>query len=63
MGPKTALHNWKNELASWCPDLKVFIYYGNMAERSELRADGTPAHIPLSALSPLARFFFFFLFY
>jgi hypothetical protein len=43
-GGQTALHNWKNELASWCPDLKVFIYYGNMVERSKLRVEGTRTH-------------------
>lgn len=37
--PASTLHNWKKELASWCPDLRVCVYYGSLAEREEIRAE------------------------
>lgn len=32
-----ALDNWLRELKTWCPALKVLLYYGNQEERREIR--------------------------
>lgn len=34
--PVTTLHNWQNELAKFCPDLKVLPYFGSAEERKKL---------------------------
>jgi len=34
--PVTTLHNWQNELAKFCPDLRVMPYFGNQEERKKL---------------------------
>lgn len=31
--------NWKNEFSRWCPQLRVFMYYGSMEERKQFRFD------------------------
>ena len=31
--PKSALLNWNNEFARWCPTMKVFVFHGNKEER------------------------------
>ncbi|KAJ8972627.1 hypothetical protein NQ314_000083 [Rhamnusium bicolor] len=31
--PSSTLDNWKNEFARWCPELRVFMYYGSTEER------------------------------
>lgn len=35
--PTSTLNNWERELNTWCPDLKVFVYYGNLEERRQMR--------------------------
>lgn len=35
--PASTLDNWSNELARWCPDLRVSKYYGHPEERRQLR--------------------------
>ncbi|KAA8500058.1 putative DNA helicase INO80 [Porphyridium purpureum] len=35
--PKATLHNWQQELAKFCPDLKCLPYWGNKNDRLELR--------------------------
>ncbi|KAI8498571.1 ATP-dependent helicase smarcad1 [Branchiostoma belcheri] len=37
--PSSTLDNWVRELALWCPDLKVLIYYGNQLDRQAMRDD------------------------
>ncbi|XP_078699109.1 SWI/SNF-related matrix-associated actin-dependent regulator of chromatin subfamily A containing DEAD/H box 1-like [Branchiostoma floridae x Branchiostoma belcheri] len=37
--PSSTLDNWVRELALWCPDLKVLIYYGNQMDRQAMRDD------------------------
>ncbi|CAG9812421.1 unnamed protein product [Phaedon cochleariae] len=37
--PSSTLDNWKNEFARWCPELRVFMYYGSMEERRQYRFD------------------------
>lgn len=34
--PVSTLHNWQNELATFCPDLKVLPYFGSLEERKRL---------------------------
>lgn len=34
--PVTTLHNWQNELAKFCPTLKVLPYFGSPEERKKL---------------------------
>lgn len=34
--PVTTLHNWQNELAKFCPSLKVLPYFGSAEERKKL---------------------------
>jgi DNA helicase INO80 len=34
--PVTTLHNWQNELAKFCPELKVLPYFGSPEERKKL---------------------------
>jgi len=34
--PVTTLHNWQNELAKFCPSLKVLPYFGSADERKKL---------------------------
>lgn len=34
--PVTTLHNWQNELAKFCPCLKVLPYFGSPEERKKL---------------------------
>ena len=34
--PVTTLHNWQNELAKFCPTLKVLPYFGSADERKKL---------------------------
>lgn len=34
--PVTTLHNWQNELAKFCPTLKVLPYFGSAEERKKL---------------------------
>lgn len=34
--PVTTLHNWQNELAKFCPNLKVLPYFGSPEERKKL---------------------------
>lgn len=31
--------NWKAEFSRWCPELRVFMYYGSMEERRSFRFD------------------------
>jgi len=31
--------NWKNEFGRWCPELRVFMYYGSTEERRGFRFD------------------------
>lgn len=31
--------NWKNEFGRWCPQLRVFVYYGTTEERRQFRFD------------------------
>ncbi|XP_044729934.1 SWI/SNF-related matrix-associated actin-dependent regulator of chromatin subfamily A containing DEAD/H box 1 homolog isoform X2 [Chrysoperla carnea] len=35
--PASTLENWNNELARWCPALKVFMYYGSQEDRRTMR--------------------------
>ncbi|CAH1227711.1 SMARCAD1 [Branchiostoma lanceolatum] len=37
--PSSTIDNWVRELAVWCPDLKVLIYYGNQMDRQAMRDD------------------------
>ncbi|XP_066137472.1 SWI/SNF-related matrix-associated actin-dependent regulator of chromatin subfamily A containing DEAD/H box 1 homolog [Euwallacea fornicatus] len=37
--PSSTLDNWKNEFARWCPELRIFMYYGNTEERRGFRFD------------------------
>ncbi|XP_028136056.1 SWI/SNF-related matrix-associated actin-dependent regulator of chromatin subfamily A containing DEAD/H box 1 homolog [Diabrotica virgifera virgifera] len=37
--PSSTLDNWKNEFARWCPQLRVFMYYGSQDERRQFRID------------------------
>ncbi|KAK9887995.1 hypothetical protein WA026_000284 [Henosepilachna vigintioctopunctata] len=37
--PASTLDNWRNEFARWCPELRVFMYYGSMEERRAFRID------------------------
>ncbi|XP_050311077.1 SWI/SNF-related matrix-associated actin-dependent regulator of chromatin subfamily A containing DEAD/H box 1 homolog [Anthonomus grandis grandis] len=37
--PSSTLDNWKNEFARWCPELRVFMYYGSTEERRAFRFD------------------------
>eukprot|EP00058_Branchiostoma_floridae_P004301 XP_002589789.1 hypothetical protein BRAFLDRAFT_90470 [Branchiostoma floridae] len=37
--PSSTLDNWVRELAQWCPDLKVLIYYGSQMDRQAMRDD------------------------
>ncbi|XP_060522592.1 SWI/SNF-related matrix-associated actin-dependent regulator of chromatin subfamily A containing DEAD/H box 1 homolog isoform X2 [Cylas formicarius] len=37
--PSSTLDNWKNEFARWCPELRVFMYYGDSKERRSFRFD------------------------
>ncbi|XP_072394473.1 SWI/SNF-related matrix-associated actin-dependent regulator of chromatin subfamily A containing DEAD/H box 1 homolog [Diabrotica undecimpunctata] len=37
--PSSTLDNWKNEFARWCPELRVFMYYGSQDERRQFRID------------------------
>lgn len=37
--PSSTLDNWKNEFSRWCPQLRVFMYYGSMEERKQFRFD------------------------
>ncbi|KAH1015833.1 SWI/SNF-related matrix-associated actin-dependent regulator of chromatin subfamily A containing DEAD/H box 1 homolog isoform X2 [Dendroctonus ponderosae] len=37
--PSSTLDNWKNELGRWCPELRVFMYYGSTEERRGFRFD------------------------
>ncbi|KAJ8923061.1 hypothetical protein NQ315_001610 [Exocentrus adspersus] len=37
--PSSTLDNWKNEFARWCPELRVFMYYGTTEERRQFRFD------------------------
>ncbi|VEN43099.1 unnamed protein product [Callosobruchus maculatus] len=37
--PSSTLDNWKNEFARWCPELRVFMYYGTTEERRQFRVD------------------------
>ncbi|CAG9857372.1 unnamed protein product [Phyllotreta striolata] len=37
--PSSTLDNWKNEFSRWCPELRVFMYYGSMEERKQFRFD------------------------
>lgn len=37
--PASTLENWRNEFARWCPELRVFMYYGNQQERKSFRID------------------------
>lgn len=34
--PVTTLHNWQNEIAKFCPTLKVLPYFGSLEERKKL---------------------------
>lgn len=35
--PASTLHNWKDEICNFVPDLKLLPYWGNVAERKTLR--------------------------
>lgn len=35
--PSSTIDNWLRELKTWCPALKVLLYYGNQEERREIR--------------------------
>lgn len=37
--PSSTLDNWKNEFARWCPELRIFMYYGSTEERRAFRFD------------------------
>ncbi|KAJ8959068.1 hypothetical protein NQ318_022324 [Aromia moschata] len=37
--PSSTLDNWKNEFSRWCPELRVFMYYGTTEERRQFRFD------------------------
>ncbi|KAL3272354.1 hypothetical protein HHI36_013833 [Cryptolaemus montrouzieri] len=37
--PASTLDNWRNEFARWCPELRVFMYYGSQEERKLFRID------------------------
>ncbi|XP_023012119.1 SWI/SNF-related matrix-associated actin-dependent regulator of chromatin subfamily A containing DEAD/H box 1 homolog [Leptinotarsa decemlineata] len=37
--PSSTLDNWKNEFARWCPELRIFMYYGSTEERRQFRID------------------------
>lgn len=37
--PSSTLDNWKNEFTRWCPELRVFMYYGSLEERKHFRFD------------------------
>ncbi|KAG5890777.1 hypothetical protein JTB14_016513 [Gonioctena quinquepunctata] len=37
--PSSTLDNWKNEFARWCPELRIFMYYGSTDERRQFRFD------------------------
>jgi len=35
--PSSTMENWQNEMALWCPDIKVLTYYGSQDERRHMR--------------------------
>lgn len=37
--PASTLDNWRNEFARWCPELRVFMYYGSIEERKVFRIE------------------------
>ncbi|XP_064213319.1 SWI/SNF-related matrix-associated actin-dependent regulator of chromatin subfamily A containing DEAD/H box 1 homolog isoform X2 [Tribolium castaneum] len=37
--PSSTLDNWRSEFARWCPQLRVFMYYGSTEERRGFRVD------------------------
>ncbi|XP_044252842.1 SWI/SNF-related matrix-associated actin-dependent regulator of chromatin subfamily A containing DEAD/H box 1 homolog isoform X2 [Tribolium madens] len=37
--PSSTLDNWRSEFARWCPELRVFMYYGSTEERRLFRID------------------------
>ncbi|KAF5291453.1 hypothetical protein FQR65_LT01764 [Abscondita terminalis] len=37
--PSSTLDNWRVEFEKWCPQLKVFMYYGSIEERRMYRID------------------------
>ncbi|CAH0563554.1 unnamed protein product [Brassicogethes aeneus] len=37
--PSSTLDNWRSEFARWCPELRVFMYYGSTEERRGFRFD------------------------
>lgn len=37
--PSSTLDNWRAEFHRWCPELRVFMYYGSIEERRAFRFD------------------------
>ena len=37
--PSSTLDNWSIEFDRWCPHLRVFVYYGSIDERRQIRSD------------------------
>ncbi|RZC42894.1 SWI/SNF-related matrix-associated actin-dependent regulator of chromatin subfamily A containing DEAD/H box 1 -like protein [Asbolus verrucosus] len=37
--PSSTLDNWRSEFTRWCPELRVFMYYGSTEERRLFRVD------------------------
>ena len=48
--PVTTLHNWKSELESFCPSLKVLPYWGSAEERKKLAKFLDPKNLYNSAM-------------
>lgn len=35
--PSSTLDNWSREFHTWCPDIKLLLYYGSQEERAQMR--------------------------
>lgn len=45
--PSSTLENWMNEIAKWCPSLRVLTYYGSIQERTQLRHKASTRNVNL----------------
>lgn len=47
--PASTLHNWENEFSKFVPAFDTMIYYGNIAERADLRKQIKKTHVIITS--------------